>query len=212
MCFLSVCKGGKWICGDKKCPKTCSVLGMGHFRTFDGKFYDFKGSCEYTLVEQINKKTNTALYVSYKKDFLKDDSTELIVRSMNTLVSIKDSIIHANSILVSSFPFVNADLTIKKASQFFYSIEGVGFKILFDGLRIYISLDQIFVENTRGLCGTFNYNSKDDFLIPNGFIELDVESFVGSYKLDGSCRTPKQTSPCQVFIAVSFFLFTLINY
>lgn len=47
----SYCDSGKWICSQNKCPRTCSVLGMGHYKTFDGKQYDLKSNCEYILVE-----------------------------------------------------------------------------------------------------------------------------------------------------------------
>lgn len=49
--FRSVCESGKWACTHEKCSATCSVIGMGHFTTFDNKIYDFKGQCEYTLIE-----------------------------------------------------------------------------------------------------------------------------------------------------------------
>ena len=41
------------MCTANKCAKTCSVHGTGHFRTFDGKEYDFTSQCEYTLMETM---------------------------------------------------------------------------------------------------------------------------------------------------------------
>ena len=42
----------------------------------------------------------------------------------------------------------------------------VGVRILYDreGLRLYLQVDQRWVEDTVGLCGTFNGNTQDDFL------------------------------------------------
>jgi hypothetical protein len=79
---------------------------------------------------------------------------------------------------------------------------GYGFKVLFDGVRVYIKLDPIYIDNTRGLCGTYNFKSSDDFYPPNGFIESDVVSFTDSYKPDITCLTPIQNQPCENFIAV----------
>lgn len=42
----------------------------------------------------------------------------------------------------------------------------VGVRLLYDreGLRLYLQVDQRWVEDTVGLCGTFNGNTQDDFL------------------------------------------------
>lgn len=61
----------------------------------------------------------------------------------------------------------------------------------------------MFVDNTRGLCGTYNFKATDDFLPPNGFPESKVSSFADSYKIDLDCNTPAQQKPCETFIAVS---------
>ena len=47
----SSCKDTSWQCTTKKCPKVCSAIGDPHFKTFDGKRYEFQGSCEYILSE-----------------------------------------------------------------------------------------------------------------------------------------------------------------
>lgn len=42
----------------------------------------------------------------------------------------------------------------------------MGVQVLYDweGLRLYLQVDQRWVEDTVGLCGTFNGNTQDDFL------------------------------------------------
>lgn len=42
----------------------------------------------------------------------------------------------------------------------------VGVRVLYDreGPRLYLQVDQRWVEDTVGLCGTFNGNTQDDFL------------------------------------------------
>lgn len=47
--FFSSCKNGEWDCTNKECPGVCSVWGDSHFKTFDGRIYDFQGSCDFLL-------------------------------------------------------------------------------------------------------------------------------------------------------------------
>lgn len=204
-CNECTCQSGLWSCTKRKCPRTCSMFGLGHFKTFDGKNYNFRGNCEYTLLEQINTKIDPNLIITFKSvnGINKEHPIELNIQVMKTAISIRHNLIYVNSQQISSLPFVNSDVLIKKTSEFFYSVQGKGFYILFDGIRVYITVDPLFLNNIRGLCGTYNYKSSDDFMPPNGFIESDIISFVDSYKLDESCETPKQIAPCDTFPSVN---------
>lgn len=47
----STCKNRRWECSHLPCLGTCVAYGDGHFITFDGEWYSFDGSCEYTLAQ-----------------------------------------------------------------------------------------------------------------------------------------------------------------
>lgn len=56
---------------------------------------------------------------------------------------------------------------IRRLSSVFLRVRtNVGVQVLYDreGLRLYLQVDQRWVEDTVGLCGTFNGNTQDDFL------------------------------------------------
>lgn len=44
-----MCREGKWQCTTKECPGTCSLWGDNHFKSFDGREFDFQGVCSYVL-------------------------------------------------------------------------------------------------------------------------------------------------------------------
>lgn len=58
----STCQEGRWKCTGHVCYGTCTIYGSGHYNTFDGKFYDFDGSCEYVA-------TQVMLITRAKKEF-----------------------------------------------------------------------------------------------------------------------------------------------
>ncbi len=60
-----------------------------------------------------------------------------------------------------------------------------------------------FVNQTRGLCGTFNYITRDDYQTPNGLIETNLIGFADAYKISQTCTTPLQTTSCSLFPSVS---------
>lgn len=48
--FLSTCVAGEWSCTEAKCRAECYAVGDPHYKTFDGKKFNFMGSCSYYLV------------------------------------------------------------------------------------------------------------------------------------------------------------------
>ena len=85
----------------------------------------------------------------------------------------------------------------------FYSNKGPDFTIYFDGFRVYTSLGSSFVNQTRGLCGTYNYITRDDYQTPNGLIQTNLIAFADAYKVSAICTTPLQISSSGLFPAVS---------
>lgn len=49
--FHSTCKSQQWDCEDKVCPSTCSAYGESHYKSFDGKEFQFQGECDYILAK-----------------------------------------------------------------------------------------------------------------------------------------------------------------
>ncbi|CAF5116946.1 unnamed protein product, partial [Rotaria magnacalcarata] len=173
-------------------------MGNGHIDTYDGKTFTLISSCQYILLEGIDSKSSNKLRVMYTNT--QDISTnELVVVYYGNIVNIKGSQIVVNGQPGTQLPHTSNDLLIRQATSVLLSVEGPDFTIYFDGFRVYITLEPSFINQTCGLCGTFNYITRDDYQTPNGLIETNIIGFADAYKTSQTCNTPSQTSPCSLF-------------
>jgi hypothetical protein len=131
------------------------------------------------------------------------DTNELVVVHYGNTATIKGSQIIVNGQPGPELPYQVNDLLIRQATSVLIGIEGSDFSIYFDGFRVYITLGPSFVNQTRGLCGTYNYITRDDYQTPNGLIETNLIGFADAYKISSTCTTPSQTTTCSLFPAVS---------
>jgi hypothetical protein len=64
--------------------------------------------------------------------------------------------------------------------------------IAYDGNAVYITLESIYREHVRGLCGSFDYNQDNDLRLPNGKLICDTNIFSEAYRLNET--KPSSTS------------------
>ena len=179
-------------------------MGNGHIDTFDGKTYTLLGSCQYNLVEGTNSDASSKLRVMYTNN-QNINTNELVIVHYGNTVTLKGSQIIVNGQAGPELPYKVNDLLIRQATSVLIGVEGSDFTIYFDGFRVYLTLQTSFLNQTRGLCGTFNFVTRDDYLTPNGLIETNLIGFADAYKISQTCTTPSQTSSCSLFPAVRDF-------
>ncbi|KAB1276572.1 SCO-spondin [Camelus dromedarius] len=204
LCNPCVCQNGRWLCAQAPCPAECAVGGDGHYLTFDGRSFSFRGSpgCRSSLVQDFAKKQ--LLIILEHGDCESGSCLHAISVSLgDTRIQLRDS----GAVLVDGqdvvLPWSGAQgLSISQASSTFLLLRWPGARVLwgvFDPAA-YITLDPRYAHQVQGLCGTFTWNQQDDFLTPAGDVETSIAAFASKFQVAGKGRCPLEDStplsPC----------------
>ncbi|KAK4875849.1 hypothetical protein RN001_012271 [Aquatica leii] len=211
-CNTCTCRKGKWTCTDKTCGARCSIIGDPHYVTFDGARYDFVGTCSYYLLKHNNftiEAKNSPCLSSLVQNSL---STSSCVRSI--VIKIREHVINlkqnhevtVNGEEIFKLPFNLEGVIIREASSVFIIVELPNDVFVWWNSKsntAYIDVSPNMVGETKGLCGVFNQNQRDDFLTPDGDIEHDPIPFANKWKTEETCQDVAHTiqkNPCSVNI------------
>jgi hypothetical protein len=157
-----------------------------------------------------------------------NEGNELNIQILNTKIVFRQNDVLLNGHIRHSLPYQTDNVIIRRASTVFLEVRGklkrkkkhtktFSFSLLdiqstvvihYDTLtsRIYIRLDPSFVNRVRGLCGTFNYITKDDFLTPNNVIETNLVTFANAYLASSCSISDQKPDACFNFPAVRIFV------
>ncbi|XP_012135564.1 hemolectin [Megachile rotundata] len=199
-CNTCECTNGAWKCTDRTCAGVCTAWGDSHYKTFDGKIYDFQGMCDYLLVKG-SLSTEDSFDVSIQNvpcgtiGVACSKSVTLTVGSNES----PESITFTRGKDLPSGNFKR--MAIRTTDLFvFVDVPDIGVTLQWDkGTRVYIRLDPKWKGRTKGLCGDYNDNSEDDFKTPCGGIsEASANLFGDSWKKNDFCPEPKDVkNPCE---------------
>ena len=78
--FGSTCHAGKWMCTTHVCAGLCSNWGESHYKTFDGRVYDFHGNCDYMLAKGGSSDPDDRFQISAQVNWM-TPSTTITARS-----------------------------------------------------------------------------------------------------------------------------------
>ncbi|XP_025836285.1 hemocytin [Agrilus planipennis] len=200
-CNTCTCKGGKWSCTERQCAAECSTWGDSHYKTFDGKMYDYQGQCDYVLAKGVLT-TDESFDIS-----IQNVPCGALGVSCSKSVTIKVG--HGSQmekITLTRESSIPVGTGLKRMSirqkGLFVIVEAaeLGLVILWDkGTRVYIKLDPQWKDKVKGLCGNYNDNENDDFQTPSGGItEVSAQLFGDSWKLQSYCpETVEITDTCE---------------
>ncbi|KAM9852132.1 IgGFc-binding protein [Aulostomus maculatus] len=176
-------------------PGVCWAMGDPHYHTFDGRNYNFMGTCTYVMAKNCGKNDNLppfevlaqnenrgSLRVSYVALVIVKvyDVTITIARSETGFVRIDNNLWGLPIVL-------NDDKLIVSQSGRSVVIETqFGLSIRYDWEHyLEVALSGSYAGKTCGLCGNFNGNPNDDFTTPSGSLADGAVAFGSSWRVPG---------------------------
>ncbi|XP_041425756.1 uncharacterized protein LOC108696888 isoform X5 [Xenopus laevis] len=184
-------------CRAQTCAK-CSLAGA-HISTFDGKNYDFQGTCAYTVAKtnpgdprlepfsvtvqnQFHNQTNLVVLKSITLSIYGYDIT--LVRGQRFKVLINGEVKQLPVFCPCGRGFVNKEghyIVIQTESQV---------KVIYDTQhKAIVQIPGGYANNMQALCGNYNDDVTDEFRLPDGTLVTNVDVFGASWKVPGDDPT-----------------------
>nr|XP_020511172.2 LOW QUALITY PROTEIN: IgGFc-binding protein-like [Labrus bergylta] len=181
----------------------CSVDGS-QYTTFDGRAFEFHGSCNYTLVQTcaLKKLDVEPVFIAAKQNHGKGRQISFQVNKMYFEISAA----FPGTILVNgvneNLPFSQSNFTVHQKNGWITMKTPQSVELISDlKNHILVKIPNIYHQTTCGLCGNYNDNPSDDFQLPDGSVISEPEVFGPSWKLlddktscsdvcDGTCQSP----------------------
>uniref|UniRef100_A0A671K5G8 Mucin-5AC-like n=1 Tax=Sinocyclocheilus anshuiensis TaxID=1608454 RepID=A0A671K5G8_9TELE len=198
-CNSCTCKDRKWECTTNPCHATCLVHGDGHYVTFDGKRYTFDGECEYTLITDYCGHANASGTLRVLTENIPCGSTGttcskavrlfLGVRVLGLLN--RYQILHRDG---------GMDIPYQILIRGMYMVieANNGLIVMWDQrANMFIKLSPNFKGAVCGLCGNFDGNANNDFMLRSQEVVVKPLDFGNDWKESNSCPVTMETrNPC----------------
>uniref|UniRef100_A0ABM5F8L8 Mucin-5B-like isoform X2 n=1 Tax=Pogona vitticeps TaxID=103695 RepID=A0ABM5F8L8_9SAUR len=198
-CNTCKCQKRQWNCTKNPCQGICTVYGNGHYVSFDGAKFDFRGDCDYILVQDFcpnNLQPGTFRIVTQHIACGKSFS----VCSLKISIFLEDGEIRLVEGQVE-------ELTSKTAIEKSYKIYLMGMYIkieIFHGMTfiwdmkttVIIQVTPSFQGRVCGLCGNFDNSPNNDFTTRGQSVEMHAQAFGNSWKVTSSCSDTNKMDLC----------------
>ena len=197
------CRNREFQCETQVCSAdgpTCLVAGHFHYQTFDLHYYDFQGDCEYILTTPCdsNEFTITAMNIAH------DEFVSSVHQVTISILQISLKIVlgrgNGGSVIINNVLQPNVGDGIIMQSDEVDIIRAGGHphvfliahdvKVFWNGInRVQITAATVWENKLCGLCGHYNNNASDDFMIPNGQLVSTAEELSNSWVFNNDTST-----------------------
>ncbi|CAN9514343.1 unnamed protein product [Ophioblennius macclurei] len=201
---VCVIKGGSPICVPP--AATCWAVGDPHYYTFDGRRYDFMGTCTYVIARKCSKDKDLedfeVLAQNENRGNLRVSYVGLVVvKAYSTTITIVRSerghVRIGNSLWTLPATLHDGKLKLFQSGRSVVIEAGLGMTVRYDWEQnLDVTLYGSYSGHTCGLCGNFNGKPDDDFTTPAGTAAATAVAFASSWKVPGPADNPNCKDDC----------------
>ncbi|KAJ6663879.1 hypothetical protein lerEdw1_009960 [Lerista edwardsae] len=190
---------------------TCWAQGDPHYHTFDGRNFDFMGTCTYTIAKTCGPDTTLPSFSIEAKNENRGGNTRVsyaasvTIRVYNitiSVVSLETGLVRVNY-QQSRLPISlhGGKLRLYQSGGSVFIETDFSLKVSYDwNSFLVVKISSSFSENLCGLCGNYNGDPADDFSSPDKALAPGPVEFGQSWKVEdgdtfcqddcqGGCKT-----------------------
>ncbi|KAM9605087.1 mucin-2 isoform 2-T2 [Morphnus guianensis] len=201
-CNTCTCQKGLWSCTEDVCYGTCMIYGSGHYITFDGKFYDFDGSCEYVATQDFCGDKNSSGSFSIITENVPCGTTGVTCSKAIKMFLGKTELKLENKDYKEIQRDIGDDVRYWNRTVGLYLVieASNGVMLIWDKkTTVFIKLTPDYKGKVCGLCGNFDDKSNNDFTTRSGLQETNALKFGNSWKQSSVCPDiTQEIKPCDV--------------
>uniref|UniRef100_A0A8B9FLX0 Mucin 2, oligomeric mucus/gel-forming n=2 Tax=Amazona TaxID=12929 RepID=A0A8B9FLX0_9PSIT len=201
-CNTCTCQKGVWSCTEDVCYGTCIIYGSGHYITFDGKFYDFDGSCEYVATQDFCGDRNSSGSFSIITENVPCGTTGVTCSKAIKMFLGKTELKLENKDYKEIQRDTGDDVHYWNRTVGLYLVieASNGVMLIWDKkTTVFIKLTPDYKGKVCGLCGNFDDKSNNDFTTRSGLQDTSALKFGNSWKQSSMCPdVTEEIEPCDV--------------
>ncbi|KAM9353425.1 IgGFc-binding protein-like [Symphorus nematophorus] len=174
---------------------TCSVMGDPHYLSFDGRRYDFQGSCTYIVTTVAKKAPDLVPFTVTTKNNHRGSRRVTYVRTVTVSVHNQTIVIgaHRKQVQVNGelqylpVKLLGGRVSVQQSGIYASLRTDFGLTVNYDwNMRLIIKVPSSYYQHLGGLCGNYNGDRSDDLPEPTGFRISAVLKMIQQWKVKDS--------------------------